>query len=101
MRPTTLKIPKTVWVLGFVSMFMDISSEIIHALLPLFLTATLGVSVAMVGLIDGVAEATASITKVFSGYLSDRIGKRKPLILIGYGLGALSAASDPSTDSRT
>ena len=90
MRPTTLKIPKTVWVLGFVSMFMDISSEIIHALLPLFLTATLGVSVAMVGLIDGVAEATASITKVFSGYLSDRIGKRKPLILIGYGLGALS-----------
>ncbi len=85
-----VKIPKTVWVLGFVSMFMDISSEIIHALLPLFLTATLGISVAMVGLIDGVAEATASITKVFSGYLSDRMGKRKPLILIGYGLGALS-----------
>ena len=83
-------IPKTVWVLGFVSMFMDISSEIIHALLPLFLTATLGISVAMVGLIDGVAEATASITKVFSGYLSDKMGKRKPLILIGYGLGALS-----------
>ena len=83
-------IPKTVWVLGFVSMFMDISSEIIHALLPLFLTATLGISVAMVGLIDGVAEATASITKVFSGYLSDRMGKRKPLILIGYSLGALS-----------
>ena len=71
-------------------MFMDISSEIVHALLPLYLTATLGVSVAMVGLIDGVAEATASITKVFSGYISDRIGKRKPLILIGYGLGALS-----------
>ncbi len=83
-------IPRTVWALGFVSMFMDISSEIIHALLPLFLTATLGVSVAVVGLIDGVAEATASITKVFSGYLSDRMGKRKPLILIGYGLGALS-----------
>ena len=83
-------IPRTVWALGFVSMFMDISSEIIHALLPLFLTATLGVSVAMVGLIDGVAEATASITKVFSGYLSDRMGKRKPLILIGYSIGALS-----------
>ena len=83
-------IPRTVWALGFVSMFMDISSEIIHALLPLFLTATLGVSVAMVGLIDGIAEATASITKVFSGYLSDRMGKRKPLILMGYGLGALS-----------
>ena len=83
-------IPRTVWALGFVSMFMDISSEIIHALLPLFLTATLGVSVAMVGLIDGLAEATASITKVFSGYISDRMGKRKPLILIGYGIGALS-----------
>ncbi len=83
-------IPTTVWVLGFISMLMDISSEIIHALLPLFLTATLGIRVAMVGLIDGVAEATASITKVLSGYLSDRMGKRKPLILIGYGLGALS-----------
>lgn len=84
------KIPRTVWALGFVSMFMDISSEMIHALLPLFLTTTLGVSIAMVGLIDGIAEATASITKVFSGYFSDRMGKRKPLILIGYGLGALS-----------
>ena len=71
-------------------MFMDISSEIVHSLLPLFLTTTLGVSVAMVGLIDGIAEATASITKVFSGYISDRIGRRKPLILLGYGLGALS-----------
>ena len=88
--PSLQRIPRTVWALGFVSMFMDISSEIIHALLPLFLTTTLGVSVAMVGLIDGIAEATASITKVFSGYLSDRMGKRKPLILIGYGLGALS-----------
>ena len=83
-------IPRTVWVLGFVSLFMDISSEIIHALLPLFLTVTLGASVALVGLIDGVAEATASIAKVFSGYVSDRLGRRKPLILAGYGLGALS-----------
>lgn len=83
-------IPRTVWTLGLVSMFMDISSEIIHALLPLFLTITLGASVAFVGVIDGIAEATASITKVFSGYLSDRIGRRKPLILMGYGLGALS-----------
>ncbi|MBY0285240.1 MAG: MFS transporter [Sphingomonas sp.] len=90
MNEPSPRIPRTVWVLGFVSMFMDISSEIIHALLPLFLTVTLGLSVAMVGLIDGVAEATASITKIFSGYLSDRMGKRKPLILIGYGLGALS-----------
>ena len=83
-------IPRTVWILGFVSLFMDVSSEIIHALLPLFLTTTLGASVAMVGLIDGIAESTASISKVFSGYASDRIGRRKPLILLGYGLGALS-----------
>ena len=83
-------LPKTVWALGLVSMFMDISSEMIHALLPLFLTTTLGASVALVGLIDGVAESTASISKVFSGYLSDRFGRRKPLILLGYGLGALT-----------
>lgn len=83
-------IPSAVWALGLVSMFMDISSEIIHALLPLFLTVTLGASVALVGVIDGIAEATAAISKVFSGYLSDRIGRRKPLILLGYGLGALS-----------
>ncbi|GAC1612568.1 MAG: MFS transporter [Novosphingobium sp.] len=87
--PRTM-IPRTVWVLGLVSMFMDVSSEIVHALLPLFLTVTLGASVAMVGVIDGVAESTASIAKVFSGYVSDRIGRRKPLILLGYGLGALS-----------
>ena len=84
------RIPRTVWALGIVSLLMDLSSEIIHALLPLFLTATLGVSVVVVGLIDGVSEATASISKVFSGYISDRIGRRKPLILLGYGLGALS-----------
>lgn len=84
------RLPKTVWALGFVSMFMDVSSEIIHALLPLFLTTALGASVAVVGVIDGVAESTASITKVFSGYLSDKTRKRKPLILIGYGLGALT-----------
>ncbi|MGE3693429.1 MAG: MFS transporter [Novosphingobium sp.] len=85
-----VRIPRTVWALGLVSLFMDLSSEIIHALLPLFLTTTLGVSVAMVGLIDGIAESTASISKVFSGYISDRIGRRKPLILLGYGLGALT-----------
>lgn len=84
------KIPRTVWILGLVSMFMDISSEIIHALLPLFMTATLGLSVAVVGLAEGIAEATANITKVFSGYISDRTGRRKPLILLGYGLGAAS-----------
>jgi MFS family permease len=79
-----------VWALGFVSLFMDVSSEIVHALLPLFLTTTLGASVVAVGLIDGIAEATASISKVISGYVSDRIGRRKPLILIGYGLAVAS-----------
>lgn len=71
-------------------MFMDISSEMVHALLPLFLTTALGASVALVGLIDGIAESAASISKVFSGYLSDRFRRRKPFILIGYGLGALT-----------
>lgn len=93
------KIPRTVWALGFVSLFMDLSSEIVHALLPLFLTTVLGASVAMVGLIDGVAESTASIAKVFSGYASDRMGKRKPLILLGYGLGALSKPFFPLAES--
>lgn len=93
------RIPRTVWALGLVSLFMDLSSEMVHALLPLFLTATLGVSVAAVGLIDGIAEATASITKLFSGYISDRFGRRKPLILLGYGLGALSKPLFPLAGS--
>lgn len=71
-------------------MFMDISSEMIHSLLPVFLVGTLGASVVVVGLIEGAAEATASISKVFSGWLSDRLGKRKVLAVIGYGLGALT-----------
>jgi MFS family permease len=91
--------PRTVWALGLVSLFMDISSEIIHALLPLFLTVTLGVGVAAVGLIDGIAESTAAISKVFSGWVSDRIGRRKPLILLGYGLAALSKPLFPLAGS--
>jgi MFS family permease len=91
--------PRTVWALGFVSLFMDLSSEIIHSLLPLFLTVTLGASVATVGAIDGIAEATASISKVFSGWLSDRIGRRKPLILLGYGVAALSKPLFPLAHS--
>ncbi|OYX73576.1 MAG: MFS transporter [Caulobacter sp. 32-67-35] len=83
-------VPRGVWALGFVSMFMDISSEMIHSLLPVFLVTTLGASAALVGVIEGVAEATASITKVFSGWLSDRLGKRKLLAVLGYGLGAAS-----------
>lgn len=85
-----LNVPRTVWALGFVSMFMDISSEMIHSLLPVFLVVGLGASPALVGLIEGVAEATASITKVFSGWLSDRLGRRKILAVLGYGLGAIT-----------
>lgn len=93
------KMPRTVWALGFVSLFMDLSSETIHALLPLFLTTSLGASVATVGAIDGIAEATASISKVLSGWLSDRIGRRKPLILLGYGLAAVSKPLFPLANS--
>ncbi|HQT78651.1 MAG TPA: MFS transporter [Rhodopila sp.] len=98
-HPSVRDVPRTVWALGFVSLFMDVSSELIHALLPLFLVDTLGVSMAAVGLIEGVAEATASITKVFSGVLSDRIGKRKLLAVIGYGLGAASKPVFPLAGS--
>lgn len=83
-------IPRSIWALGFVSMFMDISSEMIHALLPVFLVAVLGANVATVGLIEGVAEAAASITKTFSGTVSDWLGKRKLLAVIGYGLAAIT-----------
>ncbi len=87
---TLSQIPKGVWVLGCVSMLMDISSEMIHSLLPLFMATTLGASVVIIGLIEGLAEATALMVKVFSGVLSDYIGKRKGLALLGYGMGALS-----------
>jgi len=90
-NPTALnRIPAGVWVLGFVSLLMDISSEMIHSLLPLFMVGTLGLSAFSVGLIEGMAEATALIVKVFSGALSDYLGKRKGLALFGYGLGALT-----------
>jgi len=88
---TTLRqIPTGIWVLGFVSMLMDISSEMIHSLLPLFMVTTLGTSAFTVGLIEGLAESTALIVKVFSGALSDYLGKRKGLALLGYALGALT-----------
>jgi MFS family permease len=90
-KPTALsKIPAGVWALGFVSMLMDISSEMIHSLLPLFMVGVLGASAVTVGLIEGLAEATALIVKVFSGALSDYLGKRKGLALFGYALGALT-----------
>ena len=87
-NPSTARLPAGIWVLGFVSMLMDISSEMVHSLLPLFMVGTLGMSVLAVGVIEGLAEATALIVKVFSGVLSDWFGKRKPLAVLGYGLGA-------------
>ena len=87
---TLNQIPAGVWVLGFVSLLMDISSEMIHSLLPLFLVTTLEASAFAVGLIEGLAESTALIVKVFSGVLSDYLGRRKGLALAGYALGALT-----------
>lgn len=83
-------IPAGIWILGFVSMLMDISSEMIHALLPVYMVTVLGTSALTVGIIEGIAEATASITKVFSGALSDWLGKRKFLAALGYGLAAFT-----------
>lgn len=82
-------LPRGIWMLGFVSLFMDVSSEMIHAILPLFVVGTLGASVAMLGLLEGIAEATAQVSKLFSGVLSDRWGSRKGLALLGYGLAAV------------
>ncbi|HPG93914.1 MAG TPA: MFS transporter [Dokdonella sp.] len=87
-RSTRPKIPASVWALGFVSLFTDIGSEMVHSLLPVLLAGTLGASALTIGLIEGAAESLVLITKVFSGYLSDAFGKRKPLVLLGYGLAA-------------
>ncbi|MCB2250898.1 MFS transporter [Pseudomonas chlororaphis] len=98
-RPASRGIPRTVWALGFVSLFMDLSSELVHSLLPVYMVGTLGVSMLMVGIIEGVAEATALIVKVFSGALSDFIGRRKGLLLLGYGLAALTKPLFPLASS--
>ena len=87
---TRIAIPRTVWALGFVSLFMDLSSELVHALLPIFLVTTMGMSVTALGVLEGAAEATAMIVKVFSGPVSDWLGRRKGLLLLGYGLAALT-----------
>src|ERR1043166_5112741 len=91
-RPPMSKpgLPRSIWTLAFVSLLMDASSETIHALLPMFLVTVLHATPAAVGLIEGVAEATAQVVKIFSGAISDAFGKRKPLVLFGYGLAALS-----------
>ena len=93
------KVPGTVWALGLVSLFMDVSSELVHSLLPVYMTTVLGASMVAVGLVEGVAEATASIVKVFSGTLSDALGRRKPLLVLGYGLAALSKPLFPLAGS--
>ena len=84
------QLPTGIWMLGFVSLLMDISSELVHSLLPLFMVGALGASAFMVGLIEGAAEATALIVKIFSGTLSDYLGKRKGLAVLGYGMAALT-----------
>ena len=83
-------VPRGVWALGLVSLCMDLSSELVHALLPLYLAVGLGVSMVAIGFIEGIAEATALVVKVFSGVLSDYFRRRKPLVLLGYGLAALT-----------
>jgi MFS family permease len=87
---TLRAMPAGIWALGLVSLLMDISSEMIHGLLPVYLVTVLGASTLTVGIIEGIAEATASIVKVFSGALSDWIGRRKFLAVLGYGLAAFT-----------
>jgi len=94
-----VRLSTAVWALGLTSLFMDISSEMIHSLLPVFLVVGLGTSAAYLGLIEGVAEATACIVKVFSGALSDYFGRRKPLALLGYGMAALTKPLFPLASS--
>ncbi|MFS2094862.1 MFS transporter [Pseudomonas sp. Pseusp11] len=98
-QSTPLRIPRTVWALGFVSLFMDLSSELVHSLLPVFLVTTLGASALTVGVIEGIAEATAMVVKIFSGAISDFIGRRKGLLLMGYGLAALAKPLFPLAHS--
>jgi MFS family permease len=90
MQAARPRLPASIWALGFVSLLMDISSEMIHSLLPVFMVTSLGASMLVVGLIEGAAEATALMVKVFSGAWSDWLGRRKPLAVLGYGLGAAS-----------
>lgn len=93
------QVPASIWVLGFGSLFMDMSSELIHSLLPAFMVTGLGASMITVGIVEGVAEATAAIVKVFSGALSDYLGKRKALMVLGYGLSAFIKPVFPLANS--
>jgi Na+/melibiose symporter-like transporter len=98
-RSVWREIPSGIWALGFVSLLMDVSSEMIHALLPVYMVAVLGASALTVGIIEGIAETTAAITKVFSGALSDWSGKRKFLVALGYGMAALTKPVFPLAPS--
>src|SRR5512143_1347282 len=89
-RPTIRQLPRNVWAVGLTSLFMDISSEMVLNIIPLFLANVLGVQTSIIGLIEGLAEATASILKLFSGWLSDKMGGRKWLAVAGYGLSAVT-----------
>lgn len=92
-------LPRGVWALGLTSLCMDTSSELIHGLLPVFLVVTLGASATALGLVEGIAEATAQVTRVFSGWLSDALGKRKALTVFGYGLAAATKPLFPLANS--
>ena len=98
-RRLSRDLPPAIWVLGIGSLLMDTSSELIHSLLPVFMASTLGASVVTIGLIEGVAEATAAITKLFSGVISDFVGKRKFLVVLGYGVAALTKPIFPMARS--
>jgi len=93
------RIPPGVWTLGFVSLLMDTSSELVHALLPLYMVGVLGASVFVVGIVEGVAEAIALMVRVFSGYWSDALSRRKPLVVLGYAMGAVSKLVFPLAPS--
>src|SRR5215475_3717498 len=92
-------LPAGIWAIGFVSLLMDMSSELVHSLIPVFMVSVLGASFATVGWVEGIAEATASITKIFSGALSDYLGKRKLLTVLGYGLAAFTKPIFPLASS--
>src|SRR3989304_5947131 len=95
------RIPRVIWILGLASLCMDLSSEMIHSLLPVFLVSVLGTGAEALGLIEGVAEATASIAKVFSGVWSDHLGRRKPLVVFGFGRAAWAKPLFPLATSAS
>jgi MFS family permease len=98
-RQSLRSLPMGIWALGFGSLFMDTSSELVHSLLPIYMATILGASMVTIGFIEGIAEATAAVTKVFSGVLSDYLGRRKFLVVLGYGLGALTKPVFPLATS--